>query len=229
MIRALILDFDGLIVDTETPALESWQRIYGEHGHELSLADWAGALGTNHGFDALVHLATLLDQVDPARAARLRAEEAVILARRQQLKTELSAGQAILPGVLGLLDRAAALGLPAAVASSSSRAWVDGWLERLGILHRFALTRTSDDVARTKPDPALFRSAAAGLGHPPAACLVFEDSPNGILAARAAGCPVVAVPGAVTARLQLPPADLVLPSLDAMPLDEILVRVGGVG
>lgn len=225
MISALILDFDGLIVDTETPALESWQQIYGEHGHELSLAEWAGALGTSHGFDALAHLTTLVDQVDPERAARLRAEAAAILARRQQLKTDLSAGQPLLPGVEALLDQAAALGLPVAVASSSSRAWVEGWLERLGILPRFALTRTSDDVERTKPDPALFLSAAAGLGRSPAECLVFEDSPNGILAARAAGCPVVAVPGPVTARLQLPPADLQIPSLDAMPLNKIIAAV----
>lgn len=227
MIGALILDFDGLIVDTESPALESWQRIYAEHGHELGLADWAGALGTNHGFDALAHLAALVDQIDPPRAARLRAEAAAILARRQQLKTELSAGQGLLPGVLTLLDQAEAAGMPVAVASSSSRAWVEGWLERHGIRGRFALTRTADDVERTKPDPALFLSAAAGLGRPPAACLVFEDSPNGILAARAAGCPVVAVPGAVTGRLRLPPADLVLPGLDAMPLDAILAALGG--
>lgn len=225
MIAALILDFDGLIVDTETPALESWQRIYGEHGHELGLAEWAGALGTSHGFDALAHLAALVDQVDPPRAARLRAEAAAVLARRQQLKVELSSTQALLPGVTALLDQAAAAGMPAAVASSSSRAWVEGWLEQLGILRRFALTRTADDVARTKPDPALFLSAAAGLGQPPAACLVFEDSPNGILAARAAGCPVVAVPGTVTRQLQLPPADLVIPSLDAMPLAEIVAAV----
>jgi HAD superfamily hydrolase (TIGR01509 family) len=226
MISALILDFDGLIVDTETPALESWQQIYGEHGHELSLADWAGALGTNHGFDALAHLAALLDQVDPPRAARLRAEAAEVLLRRQQIKTELSAGQPLLPGVVALLDQAAAAGMPVAVASSSSRAWVEGWLGQLGIHDRFALVRSADDVERTKPDPALFLSAAAGLGRPPAACLVFEDSPNGILAARAAGCPVVAVPGAVTGRLRLPPADLVIPSLDAMPLSEIIAALG---
>jgi beta-phosphoglucomutase-like phosphatase (HAD superfamily) len=85
--------------------------------------------------------------------------------------------------------------------------------------------RTADDVERTKPDPALFLSAAACLGSPPAACLVLEDSPNGILAARAAGCPVVAVPSALTSQLPLPPADLVVASLDAMPLAAIIDAV----
>ncbi len=60
MITTLIFDFDGLLVDTETPAFESWQAIYTEHGHELSLDLWKDALGTNHGFDALTHLGTLL-------------------------------------------------------------------------------------------------------------------------------------------------------------------------
>jgi HAD superfamily hydrolase (TIGR01509 family) len=225
MIAALIFDFDGLILDTETPALESWRRIYAEHGFDLGLDLWAGALGTNHGFDALEHLVSLVAGVDGTRAVALRAEAAAVLDRRQALKAQLSAGQAVLPGVESLLEQAAAMGLPCAVASSSSYRWVGGWLEQLGLLGRFACVRTSDDVARTKPDPALFLGAAACLGHPPAACLVLEDSPNGILAARAAGCPVVAVPGAITRQLTLPQADLVLPALDAMPLPELIAAV----
>lgn len=225
MISALIFDFDGLIADTETPALESWRRIYAEHGFDLSLDVWAGALGTNHGFDALAHLAELVAGVDAPRAAALRAEAAAVLARRQELKDVLTAGLELLPGVLSLLDEADAAGLPCAVASSSSARWVRGHLERLGILGRFACVRTADDVHRTKPDPALFFSAAACLGAHPAACLVLEDSPNGILAARAAGCAVVAVPGAITGQLDLPPADLVVPALDAMPLANLIAAV----
>jgi HAD superfamily hydrolase (TIGR01509 family) len=216
MIRALIFDFDGLIVDTETPALESWRRIYAEHGFELGLDVWAAALGTQHGFDALEHLATQVAGVDQERAARLRAEAALVLARRQELKESLSAGLELLPGVRSLLDQADALGMPCAVASSSGARWVKGWLGRLGILERFACVRTADDVTRTKPDPALFLSAAACLGAPPEQCLVLEDSPNGILAAHAAGCPVVAVPGAITGQLALPAADLLIPSLEAL-------------
>lgn len=225
MIQALIFDFDGLIADTETPALESWRRIYAEHGFELGLDVWAGALGTNHGFDALTHLAELLAGVDSARAAALHAEAETVRARRQALKDELTAGLEPLPGVVALLDQADAAGLPCAVASSSSARWVTGHLERFKLLDRFTCVRTADDVERTKPDPALFLSAAACLGLPPQKCLVLEDSPNGILAARAAGCPVVAVPGAITAQITLPPADLVVPSLDAIPLAELIAGV----
>jgi HAD superfamily hydrolase (TIGR01509 family) len=227
MIHALILDFDGLIVDTETPAFMSWQLIYADYDQVLSLDQWQGALGTNHGFDAMAHLLELIKQRDPARAAELLPQVPAILARRQQIKTDLSRDQPLLPGVLSLLAEAAEAGMPCAVASSSSRGWVEGWLARHHILQRFALTRTADDVQRTKPDPELFLSAAAGLGFAPANCLVFEDSPNGILAAQAAGMPCVAVPGAITSQLLLPPTNLRLPSLDAMPLAEIVRRCAG--
>jgi HAD superfamily hydrolase (TIGR01509 family) len=222
--QALILDFDGLIVDTETPALISWQQVYAEYGQTIDLELWKGALGTNHGFDALAHLLELIAQNELAYTA-LRADAAEILARRQQIKADLSRDQPLLPGVLSLLDQADQLGLPCAVASSSSRGWVEGWLKSHAILDRFVLTRTSDDVVRTKPAPDLFLSAAEGLGFPPEACLVFEDSPNGILAAQAAGMRCVAVPGAITSQIVLPAADLLLPALDAMPLEQILARL----
>jgi HAD superfamily hydrolase (TIGR01509 family) len=213
MIQALIFDFDGLLVDTETPAFESWQAIYAEHGHELSLDLWQGALGTNQGFDALAHLARLSAQP---------IDRPALLARRQAAKHALSAAQPLLPGVHEILSQARELGLPCAVASSSSREWVVGWLRFHGIDDQFACIRTADDVAATKPAPDLFLSAAACLGAPPERCLVLEDSPNGILAARAAGMPCVLVPGAITRQLALPDADLVIDSLDALPLAEIL-------
>jgi beta-phosphoglucomutase-like phosphatase (HAD superfamily) len=100
-----------------------------------------------------------------------------------------------------------------------------GWLRHHGIESTFACIRTADDVLRTKPAPDLFLSAAACLGLPPNSCLVFEDSPNGILAAHAAGMRCVAVPGAITRRLALPSADLLIESLDALPLADILARV----
>jgi HAD superfamily hydrolase (TIGR01509 family) len=216
MIQALIFDFDGLLVDTETPAFESWRALYAEYGHELSLELWQGALGTSQGFDALAHLAALAAQP---------LDRAALLARRLAAKHALSAVQPLLPGVREILAQAGALGLPCAVASSSSHDWVVGWLRQHGIEAAFACIRTADDVALTKPAPDLFLSAAACLGVAPKDCLVFEDSPNGILAAHAAGMRCVAVPGAVTRQITLPPADLLIESLDALPLTDILTRV----
>ena len=213
MIQALIFDFDGLLVDTETPAFESWRALYAEYGHELTLDLWQGALGTNQGFDALAHLAEISTQP---------IDRAALLARRLAAKRALSAVQPLLPGVREILRQAHELGLPCAVASSSDRDWVEGWLRHHAIGDQFVCVRTADDVAATKPAPDLFLSAAACLGAPPERCLVFEDSPNGILAARAAGMRCVVVPGAITRRLALPLADRVIESLDAVPLAELI-------
>lgn len=213
MIQALIFDFDGLLVDTETPAYESWRVMYREYGYDLSLDLYQHTLGTSHGFDALAHLEQLIGRP---------LDRAADLARRMELKTAMSAHQPLLPGVSAILAQARTRGMPCAVASSSGREWVEGWLARHSIRGAFLCVRTADDVALTKPAPDLFLSAAAGLGVAPAHCLVFEDSPNGIRAAHAAGMRCVAVPGAVTQQLALPPSHLTLPSLAALPLDEIL-------
>jgi HAD superfamily hydrolase (TIGR01509 family) len=212
-IKALIFDFDGLLVDTETPAYESWRAVYAEHGLDLPIELWKDALGTAHGFDALEHLAVQIGSGFDRAGAR---------ERRQAQKQQLSAQQPLLPGVLTILDEAQALGLPCAVASSSGRAWVEGWLAHHRIRTRFVCVRTADDVARTKPDPALFLAAAACLGVAPAECLVFEDSPNGIHAAHAAGMRCVAVPGAISRQVPLPPAELILERLDTLGLREVL-------
>lgn len=215
MICAVILDFDGLILDTETPAFESWREIYAGYGHELDLEQWQAALGRapGEGFDALAHLATLVGAPFDAEAVR---------ARRQARKRELCDALSLLPGVCELLDQADALGLPCAVASSSRRDWVEGYLGRHGIRGRFVCVCTADDVERAKPAPDVFLSAAASLGVPAGSCVVFEDSPNGILAARAAGMYCVAVPCPVSALVRLPPADARLGRLDERPLVDLI-------
>jgi HAD superfamily hydrolase (TIGR01509 family) len=218
VIGALILDFDGLILDTETPALESWREIYAEFGRHVPVAEWSTTLGGTGagGFDPLAHLAGLVGSAfDPE----------VVFARRQARKLALCDGLPLMPGVRSLLDQAAAQGLPCAVASSSGRAWVEPWLRRHDIIDRFACVRTADDVGRTKPAPDLFLSAAEGLDVAPRACLVFEDSPNGVRAALAAGMRCVVVPCPLTATLELPDADLRLPSLAGVRLSDLVIRI----
>ena len=117
------------------------------------------------------------------------------------------------------------MGLGRAVASSSSSAWVDGWLERHGLSSLVQAVCTRDHVERVKPAPDLFLLAASRLGVDPAACVVFEDSPNGLRAAHAAGMWCVVVPNAVTQGLAFEEPDLVLGSLAAHPLPEILAKL----
>jgi beta-phosphoglucomutase-like phosphatase (HAD superfamily) len=138
-------------------------------------------------------------------------------------------GQPLLPGVEALLHDAKGLGLGRAVASSSSCGWVDGWLRRRGIRDLLDVVVARDDVRMVKPDPELFLLAASRLGRAPAACVVFEDSPNGMRAALAAGMRCVAVPNALTRPLPRPAVDLVLESLAERPLAEVLEALAAPG
>ncbi len=191
--RALIFDFDGLIVDTEVPIFEAWQTDYAGFGHELRLEDYVGCVGSDfNGFDPQKHLEKLTGreiewpELDSAREKR--AHDAV-----DQLGP--------MAGVVALLDDAASAGIPCAVASSSPRSWVERHLDRIGLLDRFVLTRTIDDVSAPKPSPELFQAAAAGLGVTPGEAVVFEDSLNGLKASISAGSPCVVVPNQITALL----------------------------
>ena len=207
-VAALIFDFDGVILDTETCTYETTAAIFAEHGKTLDLAWWHSILGTAdhaHWSDLLAE--TIGHPVD---------REAVV-AQREARRLKIIRTLPPCAGVVELLDAADAAGVPTAVASSSLLAWVGGHLDRLGLRDRFAAVVTRDDVgddaARTKPAPDLFLAVAERLGVPPAACVVLEDSPNGVAAGRAAGMVVVAVPCPMTQALDLSAADLVASSL----------------
>jgi HAD superfamily hydrolase (TIGR01509 family) len=214
---ALIFDFDGLILDTETPILEAWQAAYREHGCELQMDQWQHALGTANGFDPFGDLCQ--------RTGRALVREE-LLARITERNWAHCERQPLLPGVVDMLDQAGHLGLHTAVASSSSVAWLERWLGKHAIRDRFETLCGRDDVAHVKPAPDLFLLAASRLDVEPARCVVLEDSPNGMRAARAAGMRCVAVPNALTRQLALPDPDLVLSSLAERPLPEILARLG---
>jgi len=205
---ALLFDFDGLILDTETVTYETVSEIFVEHGEALDLAWWHSILG-NGGH---AHWSEVLAQ----QLGRSVDREA-LSARREVRRTKILHGLPVCAGVVELLDAAAAAGVPAAVASSSRSEWVDGHLVRLGLRDRFRAVITRDDVggdgARTKPAPDLFLLAAEALGAAPAGCVVLEDSPNGVAAGRAAGMVVVAVPGPMTLPLDFSAAHLVVASL----------------
>jgi beta-phosphoglucomutase-like phosphatase (HAD superfamily) len=111
------------------------------------------------------------------------------------------------------------------LASSSSCRWVEGHLARLGLRDYFEVVRAKDDVAVTKPDPALYRSAVEKLGVLPEQAIAFEDSANGVLSAKRAGLYCVAVPNALTRQTDTSLADLVLSSLEEMSLGDLIWRI----
>ncbi|MDL2344585.1 HAD family hydrolase [Deinococcus sp. MIMF12] len=191
--RALLFDFDGTILDTETPEFTHWQALYGEHGLELSLEEWQRGIGTWDAFDPWAGL--------PGHVQADR--ERVHAGLRERIHTAL-AEQELRPGVRGVLEEARRRGLRLALATSSDRAWVTRWLSAHGLLDLFETLATRDDVRRVKPDPELYVLAAERLGLAAADCLAVEDSLNGGLAAVAAGCRLVVVPNDVTRTQPFP-------------------------
>jgi len=219
-IRALIFDFDGLILDTETPEYQVWQAIYVEHGFELPHDEWGKIIG-GYGissFDAAEHLSLLLQG---------RLDSASLRDRHRSESHALTLAQAVLPGVVEYLQEAKRLGLKLAIASSSPHSWVDAHATRLGIFDYFDRVICADDVGpgRTKPNPDLFLVALEQLGVRANEAVVFEDSPNGVRAARSAGIFVVAVPNTVTAQLSIENANLTLRSLADLSLPDLLNKV----
>lgn len=221
MIRALIFDFDGLILDTEVPDFESWQEIFAEYDCSLSLDTWSGYIGTaSDAFSPFDHLEAQLG------TPILRDE---IRDRRRARYLELVARQSILPGVREYLNDARRLGLKIGLATSSSGGWAPGHLDRLELLRYFDSVHCAEHVKVVKPDPELYLRCVAALGVEPHETVALEDSPNGIRAARRAGLYCVAVPNALTRGLPLHEADLQLTSLSEMPLEALLRKLSGSG
>ncbi len=220
MIKALIFDFDGLIIDTETPEFHVWQDIYREHGFDFPAEKWASIVGgAGHSdFDAAEHLVLLSDG---------RLDSASLRDSNRIRSGELIHTLEPLPGVVDYLHAAKRLGLKLAIASSSPRTWVEPHARRIGVFSFFDQVVTREDVepGRTKPNPDLFLKALERLGVPSEAAIVFEDSPNGVKAARRAGIFVVAVPNELTSSLSLDEANLIVSSLSDMPLPVLLDKV----
>jgi HAD superfamily hydrolase (TIGR01509 family) len=215
--RGLLFDFDGLLVDTETPARLVWEELYREHGHELPQEKWATLVGTiGARFDPLGHLQELVGE---------QLDEEAFDTRRREREYALTDLEELRPGVEEYFAEADRLGLRTAVVSSSDTRWIERHLGRLGHLEGLdAIVAANGDAQRAKPRPDLYLEALDELGLQASEAIAFEDSPNGVTAAKAAGLVCVAVPNPITATLALDDADLVLESLADVPLGELLER-----
>jgi HAD superfamily hydrolase (TIGR01509 family) len=208
-LRGLVFDFDGLICDTETSSYETAREIYAEHGVELTVAQWQTRIGT-HGRHWLADLESAIGPLSDREALTDRRR----LAHHERLMAEEA-----LPGVAEFTERAVAAGLVLAVASSSTALWVTDHLDRLGLLDRFSAISTSEDGVPAKPEPAVYRRALDAIGVDASEAAAFEDSPNGVRAAKAAGLFCVAVPNRMTTGLDLSAADVVVASFLDFDLD----------
>jgi HAD superfamily hydrolase (TIGR01509 family) len=217
LIRALILDFDGLILETEGPSYQTWEEVYHSFGLSLPFSIWSTIIGTTQG------------EFDPQRELQKQVKGEVdwkaVEARRQAAENALLEAQAILPGVEQYLSDAKRLGITLGVASSSSSEWVTRHLSRLGLSGCFDCVCTADDVERVKPDPELYLMTLERLGIRSDEAIAFEDSPLGIQAAKRAGLFCVVVPTLLTRQLSLQQADYRMESLSELPLEQLLLMV----
>ena len=216
-VRAFLFDFDGLILDTETASRAGWEWLYREHGHELPPEKWGLMVGTVGGWDPMGHLETLVGAPFEAEALnKLRVAHELSILEAEELR----------PGISDYLAAAERHGLKRAIVSSSSRRWIDMHLARLERAIGWDAIVTADhDEERAKPRPTLYLEALDLLGVSASEAVGFEDSPNGIRAAKAAGIFVVGIPNSATQDLGLDEADLVLESLADLPPDELLARL----
>jgi HAD superfamily hydrolase (TIGR01509 family) len=199
---AVLFDFDGILVDTEWAIYQAWVKTFRDHGQDLPLSLYTRCIGSD--FDAWSPKTYLED------LTQLGFDWVKMDADRQVgIRADLEQAGPI-EGVRDLLGEIMETGIPAAVVSSSSHFWVDGWLEKLDLGGFFKTVVCKGDAARIKPAPDLYLEGARRLGVAPAACLVIEDSLNGLISAKAAGMAAWIVPNRVTKALDFSQADRVL-------------------
>lgn len=213
--QAIIFDLDGLIIESEAVYYQIWQREFAKEGLPFDTAGYQNLIGAHHvvgGYRPQQVLADHLNNGITARELRLAVE-------REALQTILI--EEAKPGVLQVLDEAEKRGYLLAVGSSSERDWVHGHLRRLGIFDRFDTIVTAEDVNKNaKPEPDIYLRVLENLGVAPQNALVLEDSNNGVVASHRAGIRVVAVPNEVTTGQDFSLATAVIPSLEALNLDD---------
>ena len=214
-VAAVIFDFDGLLMDTESTALASWQWEWRQHGLELDVSGFFAEHGGDVTEERYARLATA---VGPGFS------RAVSHPRRLAYRDGLHEQLGLSGGIRGWLDEARALALRLAVASSSPGAWVRGHLSRVGMLSRFEVLACGDEVALAKPDPAVYELALRRLGVAPDCGLAVEDTPHGVAAARSAGLRCVAIPNPHADPDRFSAANVVLRSAAEASLSEVLMH-----
>ena len=198
---AVIFDFDGVILDSETPAYESHRRVYEQCGVQLTPAEWCLQIGTwSAGLGDRWHKTLCERSARPLDRATFEHE-------RQRIFQELVPREPM-RGILELIGALEAAGIPRAIASSGPARWVLTAVDDLGLAPRFGVVITGDDVVERKPAPDAYLAAVRLLGVDAARSIAIEDSGPGIVAARVAGLKAIAIPHWLTATHDLSGADL---------------------
>jgi HAD superfamily hydrolase (TIGR01509 family) len=215
MLKAVILDFDGTILDTETPEYKIWEEIFQEYNQILPLELWVKYIGTTWGsFDPGLYLQELCH-------VNIDVKEIKSFAREKYLQIlDISP---LRPGVEELITTLADESIPVALASSSPFHWIKLHLEYRGLLEKFSFISTADDVRVVKPAPDIYINLLNKMMLLPEDVITFEDSPNGIKSAKSAGIFSIAVPNDITMHTDLSDANMIVSSIKDIPFSELKV------
>jgi HAD superfamily hydrolase (TIGR01509 family) len=217
-LAAVVFDFDGVVLDSETPEFESHRQIYERCGVTLSVDEWCNQIGLwAEGHDD--SWATQLRDRSPSAPNGMD-----YLAEKRRIFLEHVPHEPM-RGIRALLKMLTAAGIPAAIASTSPARWVVPAVESLGLRPTFAAIVTGDEVARRKPAPDVYLEAARRLAVDPTRSIAIEDSGPGIAAAKAAGMKVIAIPHWLTERHDVSAADFCVTHAGELTLDRLTALV----
>jgi HAD superfamily hydrolase (TIGR01509 family) len=209
MLRAFIFDFDGLILDTETPLIDAYAEVHAAHGVPFDRSAFLRSVGhADYAFD-------------PWHGFSPHADRAALELQRRAAKDAIMLQQPILPGVIALLEAARAADLRVGLASNSNHAWVDAHLTRLGLFERFDFIACREDAPSPKPEPDLYKLVLNRFGLRGHEAVAFEDSHTGSLAAKRAHVWAVAAPNESTAHHDFSHVDWLVTSLAEVTLAEL--------
>ena len=212
MLRAFIFDFDGLILDTETPLIDAYAEVHAAHGVPFDRSAFLRSVGhADYAFD-------------PWHGFSPHADRAALELQRRASKDAIMLQQPILPGVIALLEAARAADLRVGLASNSNHAWVDAHLTRLGLFERFDFIACREDAPSPKPEPDLYKLVLNRFGLRGYEAVAFEDSHTGSLAAKRAHLWAVAAPNESTAHHDFSHVDWLVTSLAEVNLETLRAR-----
>lgn len=208
MIAAIIFDMDGVLMDSEPLHLRATRFALGDRAQSYTERDNQAFFGATD--PEMFRVLRIIFDLDAST-------DELVRRKREHLLSLIRTEGRGLPGVPEIPLRFREAGLRLGLVSASARPVIDVILEAVGLSGAFETVVSGDEVARGKPAPDGYLMAARRLAVDPGRCIVIEDTRNGVLAAKAAGMTVAAVPGPTTTHEDFSPADLVLPSLEALP------------
>lgn len=213
--EAVIFDHDGTLVDTVTGDFLACRDLYSEFGVTLSQSSWASTVCGN-----VAAYSVLFDELATSSGRALSHEELRGRLELHWARHLVVPNVTLMEGTRDVLESLHRMGVPMAVATAATVAWVDQWLTHFELKHFFSGVSSGMECKKNKPDPEVYLRAAEALGVRPEACLVFEDSTTGVMAAKAAGMQAIAVPLSLARHLDFRLADAVITNLAEVLLDQ---------